>query len=62
VVKILVKELIEKLKDFNENSEVLIQSRYASYHFHINSVNENGNGKNKFIFIKEGKQELFDNK
>lgn len=50
----LVKELIEKLKQYNEDKEVLIQSRYAIYHFHIDSVIKNGRGKKELVFIKEG--------
>lgn len=62
MVKILVKKLIEKLEYFNENRDVLIQSRYASYHFHINNVIKKGKGHRERVFIKEGKQEVFENK
>ena len=54
--------MIEKLEQINENREVLIQSRYASYHFHIDSVKKTDNGRKEFVFIKEGKQEVFYNK
>ena len=62
MIEMLVKELIEKLKQYNEDKEVLIQSRYAIYHFHIDSVIKNGRGKKDLVFIKEGMQEVFDNK
>ena len=54
-----VKDLIEKLKQFNEDQEVLIQSRYASYHFHIDKVIKKGRGKKKAVFIWEGRQAWF---
>ncbi len=60
VTEMLVKELIKKLKDFNEDNDVLIQSRYESYHFHIGKVLKKSIGKKEFIFIGEGKQEWFD--
>ena len=35
-----VKELVEQLEKYDEDWDVLIESRYASYHFHVDKVTE----------------------
>ena len=58
----LVKDLIEKLKLYNEDNEVLIQTNYGSVNFHIDSVIKKDRGKKELVFIREGRQEVFDDK
>jgi len=51
-----VKELIEILKKYNEDSEIYIGSFYDSYHFCMGKIeDEKINGK-QCIFLHEGKQ------
>lgn len=62
--KMNVKELIEKLKKYDEMQLVLIESRHASYHFHVDKVAEGLIDKDldeliedrKVVFLHEGKQ------
>ena len=58
----LVKDLIEKLKLYNEDNEVLIQTNYGSVNFHIDSVIKKDRGKKELVFIREGRQEVFNDK
>jgi hypothetical protein len=62
VIEMLVKDLIEKLKLCNEDNEVLIQTNYRSVNFHIVSVIKKDRGKKDLVFIREGRQEVFDDK
>lgn len=58
----LVKDLIEKLKLYNEDNEVLIQTNYGSVNFHIDCVIKKDRSKKELVFIREGRQEVFDDK
>lgn len=59
-----VKELIEELKKHNDEQLVMIESRHASYHFHVDKVAERLIDKDldeliedkKVVFLHEGKQ------
>ena len=50
VVKMNVRELIEEINKYDEKMEVYIESKYGSYHFHVNrAAGELIDGK-KFVF------------
>jgi len=59
-----VKELVEQLKKYGEDWDVLIESRDASYHFHVDKVTEGLVDKDldeliedrKVVFLHEGQQ------
>jgi len=59
-----VKGLIEKLKKYDETQLVLIESRHASYHFHVDKVAKGLIDKDldeliedkKVVILHEGKQ------
>lgn len=64
VKKVNVKELIEELKKHNEKQLVMIESRHASYHFHVDKVVDGLIDKDldeliddkRVVLLHEGKQ------
>lgn len=51
-----VKELVEKLKKYNDDSEVYLGSFYDSYHFCIGKIEDEEIDGKECIFLHEGKQ------
>ena len=56
VEKMNVKELIEKLKKFNEDAEVYIGRFYDQYQFCIGKVDATISDGKECVFLHEGKQ------
>ena len=55
-----VKELVEKLRECNEDWEVLTESMHGSYHFHINKLSVDKINDEDMVFLHEGKQVWID--